>query len=494
MHGTDPLYSTDAARAIDRAAIDGGIDGYALMCRAGRAALDALRVHWPGARRLLLLCGNGNNGGDGYVLARLAQAEGFDIELRCLDAAEPRASEARQAWRDWRASGGETIVYAAGDPLPAADLLVDALFGIGFTRPPAGLAAALIEAANAHPAPRFALDVPSGVDADSGAVPGCAIDAARTISFIVGKRGLCTGPARNQVGRVELAALDLPPALADAQPAAGFRLRAAQLGSALPARRPDAHKGDHGHVLAVGGDLGYGGALRLCAGAALRVGAGLVSVVTREAHRGGLLAALPECMVVGSEHGELPIDLLHRASVLALGCGLGQGEWGRDLFPRLVETAKPAVLDADALNLLAEAPRPLPGRVLTPHPGEAARLLGLGSAREVQSNRFDALQRLVDRYHCVVVLKGAGSLVGAPGETPRLIDAGNPGMASGGMGDLLTGVIAGLIAQGSAPFEAAAVGALLHAVAGDAAAADAPRGLLASDLLPWLRQCANPRR
>jgi ADP-dependent NAD(P)H-hydrate dehydratase / NAD(P)H-hydrate epimerase len=492
MHGNELLYSTAAARAIDRAAIQGGIDGYALMCRAGRAALDALRVHWPQARRLLVLCGTGNNGGDGYVLARLAQAEGLHVELRCLDPAESRADEARQARRDWLAAGGELIAYTPGERLPEADLLVDALFGIGFARAPQGAAALLIAAANAHPAPCFALDAPSGVDADSGAVPGAAIAATRTISFIVGKRGLYTGAARDQVGRVEIASLDLPPiAVAAATPAAG-RLHPGLLGAALPVRRPNAHKGEYGHVLAVGGDLGYGGALRLCAEAALRVGAGLVSALTRPAHRSGLLAALPECMVFGSEHGELPVELLHRASVLALGCGLGRDEWGRDLFPRLVDSAKPAVLDADALNLLAEAPRPLPGRVLTPHPGEAARLLGLPSAREVQAGRYTALQQLVERYRAVVVLKGAGTLVGGPQQLPLVVDAGNPGMASGGMGDLLTGVIAGLLAQGFAPFDAAAVGALLHAAAGDSAAAGGPRGMLASDLLPWLRRHANP--
>jgi len=492
MHGAEPLYDTAAAREIDRAATRvAGISGYALMCRAGRAALDALRAHWPQARRLLIVCGSGNNGGDGYVLARLAQAEGLHVELVALQSSTPRQDEARQAQQEWAAAGGQARGYASGDALPGADVVVDALFGIGLSHAPAGPAATLIDAVNRHPAPVFALDLPSGVDADSGGVPGVAVRADRTLAFIVGKRGLHTGDARDHVGRVELATLEVPMmALAAAVPVAE-RWSASQLRGALPPRTPNAHKGRFGHVLVAGGDLGYGGALRLCAEAALRTGAGLVSVVTRDAHRGGLLAALPECMVHASEHGDLPIELLHRASVLALGPGLGTRDWGRDLFPRLVDGDRPAVLDADALNLLAESPRPLPGRVLTPHPGEAARLLGVANAGEIQRDRYAALAALVDRYRCVVVLKGAGSLVGAPGCTPRVIDAGNPGMASGGMGDVLTGVIAGLLAQGMEPFAAATIGTLLHALAGDVAAVGGQRGMLAHDLFAPLRELVN---
>jgi ADP-dependent NAD(P)H-hydrate dehydratase / NAD(P)H-hydrate epimerase len=493
MHAAEPLFTTEGVRAIDRAAIDRcGIAGYALMCRAGAAAFAAVRTHWPQARRLLVVCGSGNNGGDGFVLARLARAAGMHVDLLALSE-QPYGDEAIEAWWAWREAGGGIVRFEPGTALPEADLVVDALFGIGLNRAPEGRAAALIEAVNAHRAPCLALDLASGVDADTGAVPGVAVCATRTISFIVAKRGLFTGPARDCSGLVEVAALEVPAkALAAARPVAA-RLTSPLLAQQIPPRRANAHKGEFGHVIAVGGDLGYGGALRLCVEGAARSGAGLVSAITRSAHRSGLLAALPECMVVGSDHGELPIDLLHRASVLALGPGLGVGEWGRDLFPRLLAFNKPTVLDADALNLLAESPRLLPGRILTPHPGEAARLLGQASAAAIQDDRFDALARLVDRYQAVVVLKGAGSLIGAPGETPFLIDAGNPGMATGGMGDVLTGVIAGLLAQGFEPFRAAAVGALLHAAAGDAAAAEGGmRGLLASDLFPHVRRLANP--
>jgi NAD(P)H-hydrate epimerase len=260
----------------------------------------------------------------------------------------------------------------------------------------------------------------------------------------------------------------------------------------LPPRPHDSHKGDNGHVLCVGGDHGSGGAILLCAQAALRTGAGLVSVATRAEHVPALLARQPEAMAHAVESTQDLLPLLARAGVVATGPGLGQGEWGRAMFAAALAAAAPLVLDADALNLLAASPRTLPPEtILTPHPGEAARLLDSDVAT-VQRDRHDAAQRLAERHDAVVVLKGAGTIVAARGRTPCLVAAGNPGMATGGMGDLLTGVIAALRAQGLPAFEAAACGALLHAHAGDLAARDGERGLLPGDLLPCLRRCANP--
>lgn len=261
----------------------------------------------------------------------------------------------------------------------------------------------------------------------------------------------------------------------------------------LRPRAKDSHKGDHGHVLCVGGDAGSGGAIVLCAQAALRTGAGLVSVATRAAHVAPLLARQPEAMVHAVDSGEDYAPLLQRADVLAVGPGLGRGEWGRALLDGALRSGKPLVLDADALNLLADAPGASPAdAVLTPHPGEAARLLRTG-AHEVQGDRAGAARTLAERFGCVVVLKGAGTLVAAPGETPSVIGAGNPGMATGGMGDLLSGVIAALRAQHLPAYFAAVAGALLHAAAGDEAARiGGERGLLPSDLFPHLRRMANP--
>lgn len=260
----------------------------------------------------------------------------------------------------------------------------------------------------------------------------------------------------------------------------------------LPPRPRDSHKGDSGHVLCIGGDHGSGGAILLCAQAALRAGAGLASVATRAAHVPAVLARQPEAMAHAVESTQDLPRLLARASVVAIGPGLGQDEWGRAMFAAALAAAKPLVLDADALNLLAALPRPVPAdAILTPHPGEAARLLGSDAAM-VQSDRAAAAHVLAGRYEAVVVLKGAGTLIAAPGREPRIVDAGNPGMATGGMGDVLTGVIAALRAQGLSAFDAASCGALLHAHAGDVAARDGQRGLLPTDLLPCLRRCANP--
>jgi NAD(P)H-hydrate epimerase len=260
----------------------------------------------------------------------------------------------------------------------------------------------------------------------------------------------------------------------------------------LPPRPRDSHKGDNGHVLCIGGDHGSGGAIVLCAQAALRAGAGLASVATRAWHVVAVLARQPEAMAHAVESTEDLLPLLARADVVAIGPGLGQGEWGRAMLAAALACAKPLVLDADALNLLAASPRAVPdGAVLTPHPGEAARLLGSGTAT-VQADRAGAAQALAARHEAVVVLKGMGTLVAAPGRATRVVEAGNPGMATGGMGDLLTGAIAALRAQGLPAFDAASCGALLHAHAGDVAARDGERGLLPTDLLACLRRCANP--
>ena len=486
-----PLYRPEQVRALDEFAIGGlGIAAYELMCRAGAAAFRHLCLRWPDRRWIGIACGPGNNGGDGYVLARLARAAGMKVTVLTPPGGHPRTPAARQALADWRAAGGR--VSAFDGLLPEAGLWVDALYGIGLTRPPSDVARAIIERINASGRPVLALDVPSGVDADSGHVPGIAIRADLTVSFIAGKRGCHTGAGLNCVGEVLIEALDLPDSVhARVRPAA-WLARPADLGRWLEPRQANTHKGEHGHVLCIGGEAGMGGAVRLCAEAALRTGVGLASVATRESGVAALVAARPEAMTHAVEDAAALAPLLARADVLAVGPGLGQGAWGRSLLEAALASGKPAVLDADALNLIAARPRALPQAILTPHPGEAGRLLGLDS-QAVQADRFAAAEALAERYECVVVLKGAGTVVAGPGETPTVIGAGNPGMATGGMGDLLAGVIAALRAQHLPAYFAAVAGALLHAAAGDEAARiGGERGLLPSDLFPHLRRMANP--
>lgn len=492
MEASVPLYRCEDLRVFEAQAMThDAIDAYALMGRAAAASFASLKRHWPTARRLCVACGPGNNGGDGFVLARLARMAGMWVDVVTVGD-EPQVEPARRAYAHWRESGGCEHRFQIGEALPQADVIVDALLGIGMSRAPSGALAALIDAINAASAPVLALDVPSGLAADSGHALGVAVQAARTVSFIAHKRGLFTGRGRVLAGEVELATLDVPIETRHSRSPSALRWRAGKLREILLPRARDAHKGRHGRVLAIGGDQGYGGAIRLCAEAALRTGAGLVSVATRAEHVAPLLTARPEAMSQAVEDTGALRALAEPADVLALGPGLGRSEWSRQMFDTAIESQVPAVIDADGLNLLADAARPLNASVLTPHPGEAARLLCCDVA-SIEADRFAAAQALVQRFDAVVVLKGVGTIVAAPDETPVVIGAGNPGMASGGMGDVLTGVIAALWAQGLPAYTAACAGALLHSMAADAAAREGgERGLLASDLFPHLHRLANP--
>ncbi|MDN5924051.1 MAG: NAD(P)H-hydrate dehydratase, partial [Xanthomonadales bacterium] len=340
---------------------------------------------------------------------------------------------------------------------------------------------------NASGVPVLSLDVPSGLSADHGQPLGPCIRATATASFVAWKRGLFTAQAGDYCGALSLHDLALPQAAYAAQQADAHLLRI----QPLPPRHLDSNKGNYGHVLAIGGDLGMAGAIRLCAEASLRCGAGLVSVATRAVHISAINAARPELMAHAVEDGAALKPLLERASVLALGSGMGQGDWGQFVWRAALETGKPMVLDADGLNLLSTQPRSLPQHtVLTPHPGEAARLLDT-DVTAVQADRYAAVRSLAAKFQCVAVLKGSGSLMANPAGEVAVCPWGNPGMASGGMGDVLTGVIAGLLAQGLTPWQAACLGVGLHARAGDVAAQAGQRGLLASDLLLPLRYLLN---
>ena len=339
-------------------------------------------------------------------------------------------------------------------------------------------------------APVLALDIPTGIHGDSGAVLGSAVRADLTITFVGLKTGLFLGEAPDYCGEVCFAGLDIPASYVSGIAPALRRVDDAMLAAALPRRQRTGHKGDYGHVLIIGGGEGMPGAVRLAGEAALRTGSGLVSLATHPAHAAMLVASRPELMPHGVASPADLEPLIERADVVAFGPGLGRSEWAQALFDYVATLALPAVWDADALNLLADRPAAMEQRVITPHPGEAARLLGCTGAA-VQADRPAALDALAQRFGGTVVLKGAGSLVSA-GPVPYLCMAGNPGMGSAGMGDVLTGIVASLIGQGVPVGDAAAVGVLVHARAGDRAATLGERGLVASDLLAELRHVANP--
>jgi len=490
-HLPEALYRAAEMRAADgRAAGLPGLGGGALMERAGVAAFHAVRERFPRARRWLVVCGPGNNGGDGYVLARHARAAGLEVDTQVPMEPATLTGDARSMRDRWIAAGGSERIF---DPasLTNADVVVDALFGTGLERPLEGAWLETVRAMNGSACPKVALDLPSGLHADSGRVLGMAVRAAVTVSFIGLKAGLFTGEGRTHAGVILFDDLAVPETVFDGLAPLARRLVPANLRGWLAARARHAHKGDAGRVLVVGGRPGMAGAARLTGEAAYRAGAGLVTLSTHPAHAGVVASTCPELITAGIDAPADLDDLLARASVVALGPGLGQSEWARGLFERVLQSGRPLVVDADALNLLAAQPRTHTDWILTPHPGEAARLLGCG-VPEIQADRFAAARAIAQRYGGVCVLKGSGTLVAtAAGSPVWLCDRGNPGLASGGSGDVLTGVIAALCAQGLAPVDAARLGVWVHAAAGDRAVQAGERGLVASDLFSPLRTLVN---
>ena len=485
------IYTVESVRNIDRAAIDdAGIGGYTLMCRAGQAALDAIVARFPDARRWQVICGSGNNGGDGYVVARLAAERGIAVSVLAMAPPDKLGGDAATAYMDFAALGG-AVADERGGLDADAELLVDGLLGSGLERDVEGRYAEIVDRINRHPAPAVALDIPSGLHGDTGAIMGVAVRAGLTITFVGLKSGLYLDAGPALAGDIVFAGLDIPVECRDGEAPIMRRIDGKILDKALPSRKRDAHKGHFGHVLVVGGGPGMPGAVRLCGESALRVGAGLVSIATHPDHSMLVPASRPELMCHGIASADDLRPLLDRASVIAVGPGLGDSEWSGGILDAVLESSLPMVIDADALNLLADRSARADDWILTPHPGEAARLLGL-STQEVQADRRAALASLVDRYGGISVLKGSGTLVSSRKGQPWLCSAGNPGMASAGMGDVLTGVIAGLRAQKLSSGLAAVAGVQVHAMAGDLAAESGERGLIASDLIAEIRACVNP--
>jgi ADP-dependent NAD(P)H-hydrate dehydratase / NAD(P)H-hydrate epimerase len=496
MNRPTAIYSAAQVRALDAWEIGKRrTPGFTLMTRAAEGALKILRARWPQAKRVAVVCGGGNNGGDGFVLARLAQASGLDVLALSVAPPDKLSGDARRAHDEWLEAGGRAHPFVA-DALSGSDVVVDALLGIGLKGPPRADTVAVIRAINAAKRPVLALDIPSGVDADSGAVHEAAVRAEITLSFVGFKSGLFLGDGPEHAGVVLLDDLGVvAPAAQQFEPLLR-RIDEGELAHVLPRRARAAHKGTSGRVLAIGGGAGMPGALRLAGEAALRVGAGLVTVAGHPENLVAVTATRPELIY-------LPLadldEALRASDVFAIGPGLGRGDWARRLWAQALRVAEvPAVVDADALNLLALDPVKLPADwIITPHPGEAARLLG-SDTRAVQADRLAAVRELHARYRAIAVLKGAGSLV-ASGAGPdiHICERGNPGMATAGMGDVLTGVIAGLRAQIPDSALAARIGVLVHALAGDSAAESidgggGQRGLVASDVIAELRGWVNP--
>lgn len=480
----DALYSAAQVRAIDASLIAAGTPGFELMQRAARATWRALVRRWPTANELSVVAGHGNNAGDGYLVALLAQRAGWQV--RVLAAGEPQRlqGDAARAHAEAVAEGVDVKAWTAQTELRG--IVLDALLGTGVSGEVREPYASAIAAINASGLPVAAVDIPSGLCANTGRLLGDAVRADLTVTFIGLKVGLFTGDAADVVGELVFNNLQAAPELLNAIDISARRLNPGNL-PRLPPRASTAHKGQFGHVLLIGGDRGFGGAILLSAQSALRSGAGMVSVATRGEHVPAALARIPEAMVLGTSSANQLMGLLDKVSILVVGPGLGQAAWGRSLLSAAANSPLPQVWDADALNLLSEQCVNLPKDcVITPHPGEAARLLGISTA-EVQADRPAAAHALSKKYAAVVVLKGAGSLIASPDGRLAVCHQGHPAMATAGLGDVLAGLIGALRAQGMAAFEAACLGVWLHANAG-AQQGKSGRGLAASDLIPAIRQ------
>jgi ADP-dependent NAD(P)H-hydrate dehydratase / NAD(P)H-hydrate epimerase len=504
------IVTAEVMRALDRRAMDeGGIPGVVLMENAGRAVFEFLAERFSPlrGRPFRVVCGTGNNGGDGFVTARHLLLAGALPTVSLIGDDARISGDARVHYEIMRRVGVEVAPLPPRPPGPQSwgydgCVKVDALFGTGFSGAPRPEAAAAITWMNSAPLPTIAVDIPSGVDSDTGATPGEAVRADATVTFAYPKLGQFLLPGADLVG--ELIVRDIGFAW-DAVPCdTPFRwLRREGLRGLLTKRPRESHKGLYGHVLIVGGSRGMSGAPTLAAKAALRTGAGLVTVAAPESAQPIIAGKVDEAMTVPVTEAdgslceasfEAIASAARRATVLCLGPGATQLSEAQALLRRVArEVDLPVVIDADGLNALTQQPDCLMRRaaptVLTPHPGECARLLDL-STDEVQAERVEAVRAAAKKFHAVVVLKGARTLVcdrRAPqGDVlPISVNTtGNPGMATGGSGDALTGVIGALMGQGLGAYEAACLGAYVHGRAGDLAAeVTGERGLLPTDLI-----------
>lgn len=468
------LYTSAQTRELDRLAIEEhGIPGIRLMKRAGAAAFEALFERWPDLQRISVFCGSGNNGGDGYIVAALAAQRNLSVRLIELGKPDRMSADARQARVFARTASVEFVPFA-GDLDLSKDIIVDALLGTGFNGEVREAYAAAITLINKSERPVLSIDVPSGLASDTGAVANCAIEADLTVTFIAVKQGLYTGRGPALTGKVLYRDLNVPRAIFDKISATSYLMEVSDLLSRIPARKLDAHKNQFGHLMIIGGDTGYGGAVLMAAEAALRGGAGLVSVATRPSHVAAVLSRTPEVMAVGVTSGVELDDLMRRPSVLVVGPGLGHSAWSEQMLNAALQSGLPLLLDADALNLIASTEivddrKQHSPWVMTPHPGEAARLLGV-STGDISANRFAAVRQLQEMFNAVTLLKGAGTLIATKPEQPVAVcPYGNPGMATGGMGDVLSGLIGGLLAQGLNCALATQLGCCIHALAADRA-------------------------
>jgi hydroxyethylthiazole kinase-like uncharacterized protein yjeF len=486
-----PIYTTPAMRKLEELAAPAS---GTLMERAGAAAAEFARsLCGDTAKAVLVVAGPGNNGGDAFEVATHLKSWFFRVSVVFSGERGKLPKDARAALGKWEGAGGTLLHDVPGES--RFDLAVDGLFGTGLKRPLAGTHGTLVEKLNALGAPILALDVPSGIDADTGAIMGCAVRASHTITFIAHKPGLLTLDGPDHCGELKLDTLGLDPVrLLEPE---GMLLDADILSRAIRPRPRNFHKGQAGSVGVLGGAAGMVGAALIAGRAALKCGAGRVYLGLLTPHPPYIDDAQPELML------RKPAALLEKGlvNVLVAGPGMGKADSARKLLRTALAAPGPVVLDADALNMIA-ASRALAASlakrkaatILTPHPAEAGRLLG-ATTDGVQADRIASARAIAQRYRGLVVLKGNGSVIAAPDGKFWINPSGNPGMASAGMGDALSGMIAALIAQGAEPLQALLAGVYLHGAAADTlvASGGGPAGITASEVIDQARVLLNRR-
>jgi len=502
------VVSSEEIRAIDRETIAGGVPGGELMERAGEGAVELIREHYKSRLRrgVVIVAGKGNNGGDAFVMARLLHKRRVWVEMFLAARESDLAGDAKKNWQRWKRAGGRVRpldgvegLTALAEATSRAGLVVDGLFGTGLRGELDERAQAIVSVMNAAAVPIVAIDVPSGLDADRGVPLGAAVQATMTATFAYPKTGLLLQPGATYAGEVVVVDIAVSP-LALEKVAPRQRLLTAEVvASALPPRAEDTHKGTYGHVVALAGAAGKSGAALLCGRAALRAGAGLVTIAAPGPALGAMLSHTPELMTealpdtdgawkFSRDESTRIAALLQGKDAVILGPGIGTGADAKALTEWLIEASpRPVVIDADGLNCLATNVSWLAKKrssiVLTPHPGEMGRLVDRPTSA-VQADRVGVARRFATEHGVTVVLKGSRTVIASPGGIVSINPTGNPGMASGGMGDALAGIIGSLLAQGLAADEAAEAGVYWHGAAGDRVAKrQGEAGLLASDLI-----------
>ncbi len=503
------LVTSDEMRALDRAAIqDYGIPGVVLMENAGRAVAEAaaqMAAPMLPDAHILVVCGRGNNGGDGLVAARHLHNKGLSVQICLLAEPDDLSGDAATNYNIARQMGLTINPMPQAqellDSLREADLVIDAILGTGISGEVRGAARAAIEAINQAALPVLAVDIPSGVSADTGAILGEAVAADRTLTLGLAKVGHYSYPGRKYCGEVEVIDISLPADLVAQQQLSTNLITAADAAAMLPSRWADMHKGDAGRLLIIAGSEGMTGAAALAGIGAARGGAGLVTLAVPVSLNDILEVKCTEVMTLplpetdqrslAPPAEEKISEFAASCQAVALGPGISQVPATAELARALIaQLPQPLVIDADGLNACADSPDVLRQRcgptIITPHPGELSRLTGAPVA-QIQQDRVGAARQAAEHLSCVVILKGAGTVIADPQGEAWINSTGNPGMASGGVGDVLTGLIGALLAGGATPVAAAVSGVYYHGLAGDLAAQQrGERRLIASDLLDQL--------